>query len=75
MNNPNIDQSADRSREAQQALDELMRQAKEQGIKPFSSVEEWSGGEEIANDPNIDVDEFLKDLRASRNYRSDRSIS
>jgi hypothetical protein len=67
MNNPNIDQAADRAREAQAAREALMRQAEEEGIQPFD-YDNWEGN------PEFEVDDFIKALREWRSIPSTRSL-
>jgi hypothetical protein len=58
----------DSEREAERAREALMREAEKEGadLKPFSINEDWSGGPDVANDPTVDVDSFLRMLREWR---------
>jgi hypothetical protein len=61
---------ADREREIAKAQAEIMRRAEAQGIKPFTSLEDFGGDPEITAD--FDVDEFLRQVRQDRDQISTR---
>ncbi len=62
----------EREREAAEARAELLRRAEEQGVKPFTSLEDFAGDPELTAD--FDVDEFLRQVREDRARSSNRSI-
>ena len=66
----NID--AERSREISEARAEVVRRAKAQGVKPFTSLEDFKGDPELITD--FDVDEFLHHVREDRDRPSLRSV-
>lgn len=67
---PPID--ADREREIAKARAEVLRRAEEQGVKPFTSFEDFAGDSEMIAD--FDVDEFLRQVREDRDRPSIRSV-
>ena len=62
---------ADREHETQQARAELLRRAEAQGVKPFTSLEDFAGDPKVTAD--FDVDAFLRQVREERDLPS-RSI-
>ena len=66
----NID--AERSREISEARAEVVRRAEAQGVKPFTSLEDFKGDPELIAD--FDVDEFLGQVREDRDRPSLRSV-
>lgn len=64
---------AEREREAEEARTELLRRAEMQGVKPFTSLEDFAGDPELTAD--FDVDEFLRLVREARDTPSNRSVS
>jgi hypothetical protein len=50
----------------------LLRRAEEQGVKEFTSLEDFAGDAEMAAD--FDVDEFLRQVREDRARPSMRSF-
>ena len=62
---------ADRERTIEKARAEVQRRAQAQGIKPFTSLEDFAGDPEMTVD--FDVDEFLKQVREDRDRPSNRS--
>ena len=65
--------TAERERETAEARAELLRRAEAQGIKPFTSLEDFAGDPELTAD--FDVDEFLQIVRETRDTPSNRSLS
>jgi hypothetical protein len=63
---------ADRERETARARADLLRRAEAQGVKPFSSLEDFAGDPEMTAD--FDVDAFLRQVREDRNRPSNRSV-
>ncbi len=63
---------ADRDRETANAQNELLRRAEAQGVKPFSSLEDFVGDAEMTAD--FDVDEFLRQVREERDRPSIRGV-
>ena len=61
----------ERAQEAARA--ELERLAAEQGITPFTSLEEFAAPPELAAD--FDVDEFLRAVREDRDRPSNRGAA
>ncbi|HEV7475520.1 MAG TPA: hypothetical protein VGN90_15810 [Pyrinomonadaceae bacterium] len=61
---------ADRERETAKARANVMRRAEEQGVKPFSSLEDLAGNPEMTAD--FDVDEFLRQVREDRDRPTQR---
>jgi hypothetical protein len=62
---------ADRIHEAANARADLLRRAETQGVKPFTSIEEFAGDPELTAD--FDVDAFLRQVREDRDQPS-RSV-
>lgn len=62
---------ADRAHETQQARADLLRRAEAQGVKPFTSLEDFAGDPKVTAD--FDVDAFLRQVREERD-RPSRSI-
>ena len=62
-----------REREAAQARARLLRRAEAEGIKPFTSLEDFAGDPELAAD--FDVEEFLRMVRETRDTPSNRSVA
>ena len=67
---PPID--ADREREIAKARAEVWNRAQTQGVKPFTSLEDFAGDVEMTAD--FDVDEFLRQVREDRERASIRSV-
>jgi hypothetical protein len=63
---PPID--ADRAHRSAQARVDVMRRAESQGIKPFTSLEDFAADSEMTAD--FDVDEFLRQVREDRDRPS-----
>jgi hypothetical protein len=63
---------AERERETAQARAELLRRAEAEGVKPFTSLEDFAGEPELTAD--FDVDEFLRQVRADRDRPAHRSV-
>ena len=61
----------DRNHEAEQARAELLRRAEAQGVKPFTSLEDFAGDPKLTVD--FDVDAFLRQVREDRDQQS-RSV-
>jgi hypothetical protein len=59
-------------REAERARADLLRRAEAQGIKPFTSLEDFAGDPALTAD--FDVDAFLRQVREDRDRPSGRSI-
>jgi hypothetical protein len=55
---------ADRESEIAKARADVMRRAEVQGVKPFTSVEDFAGDPSMTAD--FDVDEFLRQVRQDR---------
>jgi hypothetical protein len=62
---------ADRERQIEKARAEVRRRAEAQGVKPFTSLEDFAGDPEMTVD--FDVDEFLRQVREDRDRPSNRS--
>ena len=62
----------DRDNNAAKARAELLRRAELQGVKPFTSLEDFAGDPELKADFN--VDEFLRQVREDRDRPSGRSV-
>lgn len=62
----------DRDSNAAKARAELLRRAELQGVKPFTSLEDFAGEPELTADFN--VDEFLRQVREDRDRPSGRSV-
>ena len=58
--------------EAERARADLLRRAEAQGIKPFTSLEDFAGDPALTAD--FDVDAFLCQVREDRDRPSGRSI-
>ncbi len=65
--------TTERNRETSEARAELLRRAEAQGVKPFTSLEDFAGDPELTAD--FDVDEFLQMVRETRHTPSSRSLS
>jgi hypothetical protein len=61
---------AEREREIMEARVAVLRRAKEQGVKPFSSLQDFANDTELSAD--FEVDEFLRQVREDRNRPSTR---
>jgi hypothetical protein len=59
---------SDRESVAADARAELLRLAELQGVKPFTSVDEFAGDPALTAD--FDVDEFLRQVREDRDRSS-----
>lgn len=70
--NPKTQTGAERERETAQARAELLRRAEAEGVKPFTSLEDFAGDPELTAD--FDVDEFLRQVRADRDRPAHRSV-
>ena len=62
----------DRNHEAAKARADLLRRAEAQGVKPFTSLEDFAGDPELTAD--FDVDEFLRQVREDRDRPSGRNV-
>ena len=62
---------ANHEHEAAKARAELLRRAEAQGVKPFTSLEDFAGEPEQTAD--FDVDAFLRQVREDRD-RPSRSV-
>ena len=62
----------EREREAAAARADLLRRAEAQGVKPFTSLEDFAGDPLLTAD--FDVDEFLRQVREDRDRASKRSV-
>jgi hypothetical protein len=62
----------DRERESAEARAALERRAEAEGVKPFTSPEDFAGDPELTAD--FDVDEFVRAVREWRDTPSARSI-
>lgn len=62
----------DRDHGAAKARADLLRRAEAQGVKPFTSLEDFAGDPELSAD--FDVDEFLRQVREDRDCPSGRSV-
>jgi len=65
------DADRDREHETARARADLLRRAEAQGIKPFTSLEDFAGDPEMTAD--FDVDAFLRQVREDRDRPSSRS--
>ncbi len=63
---------ADRASETGKALAEVLRRAEAQGVKPFTSLEDFAGDPDLT--AGFDVDEFLRQVREDRDRPSTRSV-
>jgi len=75
MSQRNIKQpplTSQREHEIAQARADSLRRAEEQGVKPFTSLEDFAGDPELVAD--FDVDEFLRQVREDRDRASKRSV-
>ncbi len=63
---------AEREGETRDARADLLRRAVAQGVKPFTSLEDFAGDPELTAD--FDVDEFLRQVREDRDRPSHRSV-
>ena len=68
---PPID--ADREHETAKARAEVLRRAEAEGVKPFTSLEDFAGDPEMTAD--FDVDDVLRQVRKDRDRPSSRSGS
>lgn len=73
MSNTDVTDCVERERETANARADLLRRAKAQGVKPFTSIEDFAADEELTRDFN--VDEFLRTVREIRDSPSNRSTS
>lgn len=64
---------AERERETAEARADLLRRAEAQGVKPFTSLEDFAGDPSLTAD--FDVDDFLRTVRETRDKQSSRSMS
>ncbi len=64
---------AEHERETAKARADLLRRAEAQGVKPFTSLEDFAGDPELTAD--FDVDGFLRMVRETRDTPSHRSMS
>lgn len=55
---------SDREREIMKARAELLRRAEQQGVKPFTSIEDFAGNTELTAD--FEVHEFLRQVHEDR---------
>jgi len=62
----------DRDHETAKARAELLRRAEMEGVKPFTSLEDFAGDPDLTAD--FDVDAFLRQVREDRD-RPSRSIN
>lgn len=62
---------ADRERQMAEARADVLRSAQIQGVKPFTTLEDFAGDVEITSD--LDVDEFLRQVLEDRDRPSTRS--
>lgn len=62
---------ADRDREAAKVRAELLRRAEAQGVKPFTSLEDFAGDPDLTAD--FEVAAFLRQVREDRD-RPSRSV-
>jgi hypothetical protein len=62
----------DRDQDTAKARADLLRRAEAQGVKPFTSLEDFAGDPELTAD--FDVDEFLRHVREDRDRPSGRSV-
>jgi hypothetical protein len=62
--NPDRWTDAERERETAAARADLLRRSEAQGVKPFTSLEDFAGDPELTAD--FDVDEFLRQVREDR---------
>ena len=62
---------ADREHETAKARTDLLRRAEAQGVKPFTSLEDFAGDPRLTAD--FDVDQFLRQVREDRD-RPSRSV-
>lgn len=61
----------DHDHDAAKARADLLRRAELQGVKPFTSLEDFAGDPELTAD--FDVDEFLREVREDRDRSSGQS--
>lgn len=61
---------ADRERQIAKARADVLRSAEVQGVKPFTSLEDFAGDPQLTAD--FDVDEFLRQVREDRDRPSTR---
>jgi hypothetical protein len=64
---------AERDRETAHFRAELLRRAEAEGVKPFTSLEDFAAPPSLTTD--FDVDEFLRMVRETRDTPSTRSLS
>ncbi|HVF56043.1 MAG TPA: hypothetical protein VM934_07815 [Pyrinomonadaceae bacterium] len=62
----------ERARETARARAELERLAEAEGVRPFTTLEDFSGGPELTAD--FDVEQFLQTVREDRDRPSARII-
>ncbi len=63
---------ADRNHETARARADLLRRAEAQGVKPFTSLEDFAGDPEMTAD--FDVDASLRQVREDRNRPSNQNV-
>jgi len=63
---------ADREHETAKARADVLRRAEAQGVKPFTSLEDFAGDHEMTAD--FDVDEFLRQVGEDRDRPSSPSV-
>jgi len=59
---------ADRNYEAAKARADLLRRTEAQGVKPFTSLEDFAGDPKLTAD--FEVDAFLRQVREDRDWPS-----
>lgn len=62
----------DRDHEAAKARADLLCRAEAQGVKPFTSLEDFAGDPELTAD--FETDEFLRRVREDRDRPSGQSV-
>lgn len=70
--NTKVRTGAKREGETAAARADLLRRATAQGVKPFTSLEDFAGDPELTAD--FDVEEFLREVREDRDRLSHRSV-
>ncbi len=63
---------AEREHETARAGADLLLRAEAQGVKPFTSLEDFAGDPEMTAD--FDVDAFLRQVREDRDRPSNRNV-
>jgi hypothetical protein len=64
--------NASETRQSDQARSDLMRRAQAQGVKPFTSLDDYAGEPEVIAE--FDVEAFLRQVREDRDRQSNRSL-